>query len=55
MCTGLTEQQMARILSRSLVTTNLKELLLKGNETCERELFYKAQLVIPNLAIFEFE
>jgi len=53
--TGLTEQQMARILSQSLVTTNLKELLLKGNETCERELFHKAQLVIPNLAIFEFE
>merc|ERR1712129_629216 len=40
--TDLTEQQMTRILTKSLLTTNLKELYMEGNGQVDEELCRQA-------------
>jgi len=49
--TQLTGQQMTRILTRSLLTTNLKELDMRGNEEVEEELRRQAGTVIKVLKV----
>ena len=49
--THLTEQQKTRILTRSLLTTNLKELNMWGNGGMEEELCRRAMEVIDYLEI----
>merc|ERR1719319_409681 len=47
--THLTEQQKIRILTRSLLTTNLKELYMWGNGGVEEGLGAQAEQFIENL------
>merc|ERR1719509_190870 len=49
--TQLTRQQMTRILTQSLLTTNLKELNMEGNGGVEEGLLRQAKLVIKELHV----
>ena len=49
--TELTEEQKTRILTQSLLTTNLKELDMRGNGGLEAELCRKAKQVIKELDV----
>jgi len=53
--THLTEQQMTRILTKSLLTTNLKKLYMEGNGQVDEELCRQAKQVIEELFIDLYE
>jgi len=49
--TQLTGQQMTRVLTQSLLTTNLKELFMGGSARVNEELYRQAKEVIPKVKI----
>ena len=50
--TRLTNQQMTRILTQGLISTNLRKLSIRGNGKVDEELYIQAKQVIQNLDKF---